>query len=790
MHPSILTAMQRRFGVLILSLLAFSGPVTADKSLATDASVRLAFYEAGPYFTNSILRQAIRDQIDALAPNPKRFVIDAESYYSAEWDRQTSQRIATTISNRTEDPIDIVVTLGPWGVEDLLAAGYSGAIVAVDRIGPIAEGLADNRGQPIASNLTLTARPEKISIDLSSIASLTDKKRIGVVAFPSGENRENLASAIERLGWTVWIGEGTDNRGTYAPIVAIESILDSVDVIYAPNLWGMRLEAVRDIARRLAEAGMLFFVGDGRFAVERGALASATRQTIFGSAATVAWKIGRIADGIVPADLPTMFRDHYGWTINAETQFRLGLAIPTAILSEAEVIGTPAPTADIETLTDLVQAAEATSGDVLAARERVAAARAITDAISAGRRPQLTGFGSVGYIDDNAVDNSGGRFENSRWDLGVRLAQLLYAPEITRAIARAESGRDRQAAAEERLRVTLRQAIAAAYQAIFVARERAVIATGHRLVIERQFAAANGRYRVARDNPVQLLFWRQQFDRALIAAAQARQTALDAEFVLKALVGRPPDYPLALDPTPYAAIGVAGALGQLSVVAPTDSAANAVATWLAQQAVDRSPDVIESDFYRDSLAFAAQTARRWWRPKIGLQAEFALTDSLAERPGFDPQLPTWWVGATVELPLWLGGSRSRRAKAIGLQQSAVEFERDALRARVAGEVSVAFNAIVARLNALPRYNRQLQASVTMIEEGVLEYERGTLTLADLVAILESARAVRLEELALRDEIHAAANDLTYYLAADWATEVAATPLTEIVDQLRAWRSNR
>ncbi|MEW5925084.1 MAG: hypothetical protein AB1746_13950, partial [Candidatus Zixiibacteriota bacterium] len=145
--------------------------------------IKVGYFEAGQYFSHKILSTAIKDALDEMAGDSLDFIFDPTGYRSAEWKREICRSYGRDYA-RMKD-INIVIAAGPWVVEDLLAAGYKGAIVAICQFDPLEQGLIDNAGRPVAQNLTVTYHPGKIESDIETIQKLFSPRRIGFLYFAS-----------------------------------------------------------------------------------------------------------------------------------------------------------------------------------------------------------------------------------------------------------------------------------------------------------------------------------------------------------------------------------------------------------------------------------------------------------------------------------------------------------------------------------------------------------------------------------------------------------------------------
>ena len=98
---------------------------------------RIGVMVPGDYAWHSLLRTEFSNELERVIPDTVTIIYPPDGYATAEWDRERSRQNARDFAKSS--PVDLLVTFGPWVVEDLLQAGYTGPIVAMHRFDPIAE---------------------------------------------------------------------------------------------------------------------------------------------------------------------------------------------------------------------------------------------------------------------------------------------------------------------------------------------------------------------------------------------------------------------------------------------------------------------------------------------------------------------------------------------------------------------------------------------------------------------------------------------------------------------------
>ncbi|MCX6834104.1 MAG: hypothetical protein NTW07_03045, partial [candidate division Zixibacteria bacterium] len=314
--------------VAVLTLFAGVGG-KADTQIRT---VGVGFFEGGPYPAHSEFRNQFREQLQAMTPSGVKLVYLPDAFKSADWNRDTSRAMARELA--ADSTVDLVVALGPWTVEDLLAAGFDRPIIAALRFDPYAEGLVDSLGRSVSSNVTVRLRPRKVEADFAYLAELLKLDTVAVLFFPSGRDSgvtvERMRLLGSKLGFTVVTAEGFDPEGAFAFFKAYRQLnRKGVDALYLPPLWGLDADKIHQFYIMAARDGIATLSSEGSYHVSRGALAGGSAESPLIEAHYQAWKAARIIEGLIPADLPNVLADNRGLNVNGQVASQLGNSVTT-----------------------------------------------------------------------------------------------------------------------------------------------------------------------------------------------------------------------------------------------------------------------------------------------------------------------------------------------------------------------------------------------------------------------------------------------------------------------------
>ncbi len=745
--------------------------------MPTDAGAatvyRLGFFHAGESLYHSDLRREFTSQLELLAPDSVTIEADPRAYGDGRWNRDTTRLEAERLA-RIPD-VDLMITMGPWVVEDLLEAGYKGPIVSMHRVDPDLEGLLDESGRPVADNLTVHVKPNKLFEDLQLLSRLTDLKRLGVLYFPTGDETAKLIERIEeigrQLGFEVRYGEGYDNAGTFAFFKAYNNLdRGFLDAVYVMPVWGMTPVKVTSFFQRLTGDRLLTLAYEGRTAVNRGAALGNGGASLALEARYNATKAWRILQGATPADLSVSFPSATGVAINQANAEQAQLEIPIDLLSEAVVVN-PSQPRDSEqySLRLAIRRALDQHPDHLAMYDAIRAARAAVVETRAAYLPQVEAEYRLRHYGDNAVTNSRDRLDATGQRLSLQLEQALLSLETLRA---ADVDRRRiQLSEAQRIDIqhALELAVIQAYLTVAEAELRMALERDMNLEVNLRFEAARATWMIDSTGMVDWLRWADALQVAAYRVAAARRDRAVAQAALNALLNRPGELPMIIDTAGLTKRAFEHTFESMQVLLDNPDKHNKWIGQLVSEALASHPEMMRSraQVSVDQSRLSVNSAR--WLPTIGFRAQFNAGRELQDAPPeFEEKTTWWWLGGTIRVPLFEGGRKWRERNRLQAELSVSEYRRDAASLQVMQQIHRRWHDLVLALEAAYRGVRSDEAAArtwqTILDPYLSDLSRVTTT--DLMATLERRRLAGLDMLGRRYEFYRAAAELVY--AVGWS----------------------
>jgi len=660
-------------GLCLLPAFSFPQPQSQKKR------VTLGFIEGGTYPGHSVFRNAYTDELRRIMPNEYELALVPQGFKSADWARAKCREMATELAGDTS--VHIIVALGPWVVEDLLTAGCEKPIVAAYRFDPVLEGLVDDRSRPIADNLTVRIRIGKLESDLAVMTRLLDIKRLGFLHFPSGDEAQRVLAKVkklgEQLGYRVVTAEGYDNVGTYAFFKAYNALPEKVDAVYLSPLWAFTTTKLNQFYSLVNRDRVPTVASDGKSHVERGALMTSNGESAHKNAYYHAWKTVRIIGGETPADLPVVLSERVEVIVNKATAQLMNFELPAEVRHHATMVGEgQAPDSLMIGLVQAVEQSLQQNPGYLTKYDAIDEAAFAVKQARAQYLPQLGISGSVAHHDDNSVHNEYGEISNESYRAGLRLNQTLLSVETLKSIKMSAGRKKLHEISLEDAALDLELAVTLAYLRFLQSEDVLRVRREYRARINELAQVVDARHKFGGGRYADVVRWQDELGQATQGFVAAEATLDIARVSLNVLLNQPGNMPVFLDQTIFAHEQMVHEYVQLLPFVGTRSAHERSQDFLVVEALKTNPGLQKLGATLDIQQTSLSRNRARYYPRIGFQASLGFVDELAETTTFEEKHSQWSVGATLELPLFLGGDRIHERNRLKAGLSRVEYEKD------------------------------------------------------------------------------------------------------------------
>ncbi len=755
---------------LILRSLTICMLMAATVSSAPKArrTFNIGYFEAGPYAVHSILRNELYAQLRQMVPEEFDFATIPLGFRSADWKRDTCRMMAEQLVY--ESDIDILIAMGPWVVHDLLEAGYDRPIVAMHQFDADAEGLLDARGRPIAGNLTVHYRPNKLAKDLTFLSRLLDVRRLGFLYFPSADESGEVLHKVqligEKLGFEVLTSEGYDNYGTFAYFKSFNQLPKDIDALYIAPLWGIKTDNLGHFLNLASDNRVPAITSEGKVILEKGAFATTSMYSLVSEAKYNADKIVRIMQGELPADLPVTFESGLALAVNNMAAQKCGIELSEEVLSDFYVIDAPVgPQAGYYTLNDAVNRAINQNPGYQAQVEALDAAAKAARQTYSEYLPHVYGTARVAHLDDNYTHNLGGYVSNDLYRASLNLDQQIFSLETIRDIQLGSVQRNLESINLIQAQLDLELAVSLAYLNYLRCQEALNVYRSNRALIEHNLELALANVQIGLGDSLDIIRLEGERYQGTLRVAEAKADLHVAAVMLNALFNLPGNEVFALDSLTFSSdyfyAGERELYSQLTghetrVGIENKLMAEAIALNPASRQVDTKINIQKS--------LLAKNSARYY-PSLRFQAALNYSDWLEETPTFQEKSTTWSVAGIFNLPIFLGADRFRERARLKAELSELEYGRDDVNLNIMRAVQTNLHRLVAAASKITASAQSVKRARQILDIVVPGYGAGKKSLIELLDAHSNALDAELAVIDTRYEYYRAMAQLVH--AAGW-----------------------
>ncbi len=706
------------------ALIICAGLVPALAQTVSARSYRIAYFEPGDYAFYRTLQGEYRKMLLEKAPKGVKIIFPPDGYKTAEWDRQKSRQMAKELARNRN--VDLIVTMGPWAVEDLLDAGCKKPIVAMGRFDPILEGLAESDGRPLYKNLTVRIRPGKIQSDLAALTSLYPSKRIGLLYFPAGKESavvENYVSRIaEKHGSRIITAPLKPGEDKYHFFKKLAEITNKVDALYLTPLYGMPLDQINGFFQQLKISRIPAFSSEGLAQVERGAFGSNTAYNVYGLARYHAEKTFKILQGASPQSLPTVFRDGRRLIINLAVCKELGIDPPSALVAEARLLDAPSnPSARLFTVKDAINEASLVNPAYLGDDEALGVAKAQIGEKRAGIFPKL--FASAyarGYSDDPPA-NAFPRDALGKNGYEITLQQTLFDLGTFKSITLAQKDYQTSEALREIQKADFEYSVAMAYLSLARAYDVREVFEEFRERTHHALQIALTHFELKTAERPELVRWEGRKESATVELLKKRSDIEIASSSFLARLGRPTREKFTIDRGEFSEL-------EFNYIRRSDSSMNSeglrnsAEDYWVLEAIKRSPLLKAAHAALDHSAAELSVNTGRALPRVSASVGYFQDNYFDINPPLGVDDNGLIVQTRITAPLFDGGKRLKKRSRIKARISELGYRLDDATLQVAESVRRDFAKMVGALDRARFAMRSRKFASEALEANFTDYE--------------------------------------------------------------------
>ncbi|MBB3227782.1 outer membrane protein [Luteibacter sp. Sphag1AF] len=306
-------------------------------------------------------------------------------------------------------------------------------------------------------------------------------------------------------------------------------------------------------------------------------------------------------------------------------------------------------------------------------------------------------------------------------DLNATVSQSVLDFSKYANLKAAHSAADSQTATYEAALQQLASRVATAYFGVLTSDDALTFAKANEQALARQLEQAQQRFDVGLSAITDVQDAKAQHDSSVAAVITAENTLSDAREALTQITGKPADN-----------------LKKLREQLPMDAPApNDAKAWV-EEAVQKNPTILASQFNVESAEHTIDSARAGHLPTIDATAQYGRSSSWNERGGLTAATRAangrgaTTVGLTLSVPIFSGGATQSRVRQSIYERDAAQDSLEASRRQVVRDTLNYFRSVVAGISQVEATKAAVESSESARDATQAGFEVGTRTIVDVL----------------------------------------------------------
>ena len=735
--------------IIIISLFIISGSsnnlYSADKR-----RINVAFFEAGESPTHSLLRSEFKRTLSIISPENFDIVFIPTGFKTGGWNKDSCQVLARQLS--VQPDIDIIITFGPWVVENLMEAKCQKPIIAMHRVDPANEGLLNPESIPIINNLTILDREGKIEQDIFSFHEMVGFKKLGVLYFPSNNEQEKIISRIKQIGnqldFEVFSAEGYDNQGTYAFFKAYNNLKanNDIDALYLFPLWGLDVHKIKEFIKLPNRAKIPTFSYEGMAPVQRGVLASNASLSYISEAYYNAYKFIKIVNGAKPSSLSTKLPERPTMVINEETANIIDFGITRAYYTNANIITSPPTKEKLPmSITEAVTLAQDQNPKILADIDAITVTKANKSEKKSTMYPHLNLSAFAFHHDDNTINNSHFWLDNDGYKTTINLTQNIIDLPSFKEIKAASQKIELSKLKSEQSKLNLELMVLLTYIDNLQISEEYEMYKQNREHFNLYQEISRVQAEQLEKDSIDSRRWKNEWLNSSSHITDFRYKNISAKILLNSFLNLPPENKIVFDSTDFNLEFMLNEFRAFYNVSKTKKEQEALLNYIISEGMQNNSEkkIINNQLSLTQI-YREKNSSSFY-PTLKIRGSYTLGDRLADnQPSFEEKSNSWSLFGELSLPIFNGGSRLQEKKKLKAQFSETEYRRDALSLKIMNDISKSFYKILNNSDQLPSVFEARKLAKSNLETVALKYEKNEADYLELVAAQKEAFETQLK----------------------------------------------
>lgn len=792
-----MSASKHGFWVLLVIAAAF----LIVNAHAQEKRVRIGVIMDGPWQRNDAIVELFQSEIRALLAGEFQAEFPPEHQIVANW---SLEGVIDGLNRLLRAPdVDIVLGMGVIASNEISRWGpLPKPVIAPFVLDAAVQGLPMRDGTSGVKNLAYVSLPSTVGRDIRAFRELVPFTRMAILLNKIYiDSNPNLLANIQRQVAEfdiepVLIPVGHSADEVFAALPA------DIEAVYVAPLIHLPAGELDRIVQGLIERQLPSFTLMGGREVERGFMASVNPDIFPRLSRRVALIVQRILLGQEPGNIPVGFAAGEKLVLNMSTVRALGVWIPFAAMTEAELIAPLRQETPRElNLNRAIEEALEANLELLAKKHEVAASAQNIALTRSALLPQLNLGATALQIDKDRADASFGSAAQRQLSGTVTLQQQLYSNS---AWTNYNAQRHFQRATErehEQLRLDIVQEAAAAYLNVLRAKASERIERENLQRTRQNLELAQVREAVGYSGQADVYRWESEIaaDRSQVIVANSQRNL--AEIQLNRIRHRPLEEHFSTAEIDLQDDLMMREYAEFLRYFENQGAFRALREFVSNEGIARSQEVRQLDaLIAGQEAVLAGSRRAFWAPNLGLQAQLeniftrTKTEGGVELPGNGLIVPVaddlnWTVALNLSFPLFAGGFKKADQKQAEESLSQLRVQRQEVAQRIEQRIRSALHVAGASHANIKLSRDALTAAAKNLELVVDAYSQGVTSLIELI---DAQNAALVAEQAAANAVYTFLIDLfeAQRAAGFYLNLMPANERVDLLQRLQAFEQER
>jgi outer membrane protein TolC len=721
-------------------------------AIAAKPSINIGIVLDGPWGRLQENIEIVRQEINALTEAEFDVAFPEAMLVDGQWTVAGINRaIDSLLANKDTD---LIITLGHVASNEIAKRrDLSKPAIAALLIDANLQNLPITEGSSGVTNLAYVDRMQRIDRELSSFHDITPISHLAIMVDNNIiQTIPQVVKATEKMASQKGIKLSIVGVETSAT-EALQKLDDDVDGVLITPLYRITNADFQNFVDGLIQQQLPSYSYIGIKEVEQGIFASFSHESsTVHLTRNVALVVHDILRGQKPENIQVSFADDKQLVINMATARAINIYPDFDVLTEADLLHEKE--LDIARKINLhkaVQDAISSNLDLAAADHALLAGAQKVNESRAPLLPQVgLGAGAVKIDDDRAAALNGNQPEKTFTGV-ITASQIIYSDKAWTGYETEKFLQDSRNENRESLRLDVVLAASSAYLNVLRAETIESIEKENLKLTRANLERAQVRVNVGAAGPEEVYRWEVEIAKRRQTVLQAESSTLDSKNELNRILNRPLQELFLTEEMELADPLQMLADDKLVKMISNSRKLNIFRSFMVGEGLEISPELKSIDSEIAAQERIRLSARRsLWLPDFSLEGDVYETfdqsgAGSSPPPGVEGKDSTdWSVGAFATIPLIAGGGKTATLNRTTEELSSLRLNREATANRIEQSILFAINLIRASYPSIQLSQDAALASDKNLELVTDSYERGILSIIDLLDAQNQALSANLD----------------------------------------------